>query len=259
MPLHVRDLGSGPPVVFLHPGPGLDGSVFLPGVLRVAEAGFRALLVDLPGSGRSPAGDWSLAGQALAVEDLVNELGLEDWTLLGHSFGGYVALQHLVDFGTASRLVASCTDAEEEPPPGVSDDRWDEMPPEIAAAFEREASVTTPEECRAVWRDQLPWFADDPAKVEPMLDRVVFQPEAHRPHELGELHALDALAAADIPVLAIAGEHDRAQPPPILERIATTARDGELVIVEGAGHFPFAEQPDRYWPALIDWLTRTSA
>ena len=125
MPLHVRDLGSGPPIVFLHPGPGLDGSVFLPGATHVADAGFRVLLFDLPGSGRSPAGDWTLAGQALAVEDAVNELGLEDWTLLGHSFGGYVAMQHLVDFGTASRLVASSTDADEEEPPGVDPDRWE--------------------------------------------------------------------------------------------------------------------------------------
>src|ERR1044072_6742560 len=149
MALHVRDLGSGPPIVFLHPrprparpaflplapgsgppivspppGPGLDGSVFLPGAQRVADAGYRVLLVDLPGSGRSPATDWTLASHAEAVEDMVNELGLTDWTLLGHSFGGYVAMQHLVDFGSATRYVASCTDAEEEPAPGVSEDRY---------------------------------------------------------------------------------------------------------------------------------------
>ena len=34
-------------------------------------------------------------------------------------------------------------------------------------------------------------------------------------------------------------------------------RRGELLVIEGAGHFPFAETPDRYWPALIDWLRRT--
>src|SRR5919197_309430 len=106
MPLHVRDLGSGAPIVFLHPGPGLDGSVFLPGAQRVADAGHRVLLVDLPGSGRSPATDWTLAAHAEAVEDLVNELGLEDWTLLGPSFGGYVAPQSVVEFGTAERYVA---------------------------------------------------------------------------------------------------------------------------------------------------------
>src|SRR5262245_20173543 len=151
MALHHRDLGSGPPVVFLHPGPGLDGSVFLPGAVRVAEAGFRVLLADLPGSGRSPATDWTLAGQAEGVQDLADELGLEDWTLVGHSFGGYVAMQHLVDYGTASRYVASCTDADEEPAPGVSEDRWDDMSAEVEVAFERESSVTTPEECREVW------------------------------------------------------------------------------------------------------------
>ena len=256
MGLHARDLGAGPPVVLLHPGPGLDGSVFLPGATALADAGFRALLVDLPGSGRSPATDWTLAGQAEAVEDFAVELGLQDWTLLGHSFGGYVAMQHVVDHGTAARYVASCTDADEEPAPGVSDDRWDDVPEAVAAAFEREASVTTPEECYEVWRDQLPWFANDPEAVEPMLDRVVFQPEAHHERDWGELHALGALAALEAPVLAIAGADDRAQPPPNAERIAGAARHGELLVIEGTGHFPFAETPDRYWPPLIDWLRR---
>jgi pimeloyl-ACP methyl ester carboxylesterase len=231
MPLHVRDIGSGPPIVFLHPGPGLDGSVFLPHVTQVADAGFRVLLADLPGSGRSPAGDWTLAAQAEGVEDMVNELGLDDWTLVGHSF--------------------------EEPAPGVTEDRWDDVPADVAAAFERESSVTTPEECREVWRDQLPFFANDPAAVEPMLDKVVFQPEAHHEHDWGELHALDALAALDVPMLAIAASEDRAQPPENAERIANAAPGGELLIIKGAGHFPFAETPERYWPPLIDWLTRT--
>jgi proline iminopeptidase len=245
--------------VFLHPGPGLDGSVFLPGAQRVADAGYRVLLVDLPGSGRSPATDWTLAAHAEAVEDFVNELGLEDWTLLGHSFGGYVAMQHLVDFGTAERYVASCTDADEEPAPGVSDDRWDNLDPEVEAAFEREDSVQTPEECREVWIGQMPFFANHPEAVVPMLDRVRFQPDAHRSRDWGELHALAALASFAGPVLAIAGADDRPQPPANARRIADAAPHGELLVIDGAGHFPFAETPDAYWPALIDWLNRTSS
>jgi pimeloyl-ACP methyl ester carboxylesterase len=258
MALHVRDLGSGPPVVLLHPGPGLDGSVFLPGVQALVDAGFRALLVDLPGSGRSPAGDWTLRGQAAAVEELIREL--DEPTLLGHSFGGYVAMQHLVDHGTASRYVASSTDADEEEAEGEPEDPFAELPEDVAAsvraAFEREASVSTAEECRDVWRDQMPFFAVDPDRVMPMLDDVVFQPEAHHEHELGELHALDALAATDVPVLSIVGDRERFSTASA-ERIAATAPRGELVVIEGAGHFPFAEAPDRYWSALIDWLKRT--
>src|ERR687896_532550 len=70
--LHVRELGAGPPVVLLHPGPGLDGSVFLPGAELLAQT-HRVLLVDLPGNGRSEDGDrneWSFAGFARAVERL---------------------------------------------------------------------------------------------------------------------------------------------------------------------------------------------
>ena len=253
-------------MVLLHPGPGLDGSVFLPGAQSLVDAGFRALLVDLPGSGRSPAIEWSFTAHARAVEELARALALEDWTLLGHSFGGYVAMQHLVDFpGSATRLVASCTDSDEEEPPGAPEDPFEGLPAEVAAgvhaAFEREdaGTVSTPEECRQLWRDQMPFFADDPVAAEAMLADVRFVVEAHHSHDFGELHALDALAAADIPVLAIAGEHDRPTPPACARRIASTAPRGELLIVEDAGHFPFVEQPDRYWPAVIDWLTRTSA
>jgi pimeloyl-ACP methyl ester carboxylesterase len=58
------------------------------------------------------------------------------------------------------------------------------------------------------------------------------------------------------PLLAIAGADDRSQPA-LAERIARTAPRDELLTIEGTGHFPFAEAPDRYCPAPIDWLRRT--
>ena len=252
--MHVRELGSGPPVLVLHPGPGLDGSVFLPGAERVADAGYRVVLADLPGSGRSPdPPEWTLRELARQVQELADDWS--DWTLLGHSFGGYVALQHLVEHpGAAARLIASCTDADEEPPPGLPDP-FEDLPEEIEAAFEREARVATPEECREVWADQMPFFAHDVEAARRMLDDVRFRPEAHRERDWGELHALDALAAADIPVLAVGGEHDWMCP--LAERIARTAPRGELAVIPGAGHFPFAEAPDAYWDAVTGWLART--
>ena len=43
------------------------------------------------------------------------------------------------------------------------------------------------------------------------------------------------------------------------ERIAEAAPHGELAVIDGTGHFPFAEAPDRYWPAAISWLERTGS
>jgi pimeloyl-ACP methyl ester carboxylesterase len=254
-------------VVLLHPGVGLDGAVFLPGARRLA-ASHKLYLVDLPGNGHSPDGnrdDWTLAGFAAAVERFVRKRKLEDWTLLGHSFGGFVAMQYLVDFpGSASRLIASCTDADEDPAAGAPEDPFDGMPEDVAAsvraAFDREHDVESVDDCRRVWLEQMPFFVGAPDRVETL--RAAFSDVAYRveimreDRDWGELRALPALREADIPVLAIAGEHDRATPAAAARRIAETARHGELLIIEGAGHFPFAEAPDAYWGGVRDWLGR---
>jgi proline iminopeptidase len=246
-------------VVLLHAGPGLDGSIFLPGAEALASD-YRLLLVDLPGNGRSPdPEEWTLAAHARALEELVAPLG--EYTLLGHSFGGFVALQHLADFpGSATRLIASCTDADEEPAPGVGDPEaaYANLPPDVEAAFELEERVTSDEEAREAWLGQLPFFAPDPEPVRAAFADVVFRHQAVlHAGEMGDLHALTALATSEIPVLAIAGEHDRGTPPAAARRIAATAPQGELVVLDGVGHFPFAEAPDAYWGAVRSWLDRT--
>jgi proline iminopeptidase len=264
--MHVRELGEGPPVLLLHPGPGLDGTVFLPGVERLAES-HRVLLADLPGNGHSPAGDpneWTLAGFARAVERLATELELEDWTLLGHSFGGFVAMQHLVDFpGSASRIIASCTDASESPPPGEPEDLLEgltaEQREQVEEGLAREQVASSPQQLKDAWLAQGPRLAVSEAALLRMLRDVLFRPEMARPRDWGELEALTALAFTETPVLAIGAELDRAIPHEAARRIAITAPAAELVILEGCGHFPFAEQPDRYWEAVESWLLRTAA
>jgi len=91
-----------------------------------------------------------------------------------------------------------------------------------------------------------------------MLRDVLFRPEMCRPRDWGELEALTALAFTEKPVLAIGAELDRAIEPEAARRIAITAPNAELLIFEGCGHFPFAEQPERYWSAVEAWLLRTA-
>jgi len=264
--MYVRELGEGPPVLVLHPGPGLDGTVFLPGVELLARS-HRVLLADLPGNGHSPEGDrneWTLAGFARAVEHLARDLELEDWTLLGHSFGGFVAMQHLVDFpGSAARYIASCTDASETPPPGEPEDPLaglaDEDRERVAEGLAREQVASSPQQLKDAWMQQAPRLTVSEAALMRMLRDVLFRPEMGRPRDWGELEALTALAFTEVPVLAIGGELDRAVPPEAARRIAVTAARGELLMLEGCGHFPFAEAPERYWAAVEDWLLRTAA
>ncbi|HEY8582847.1 MAG TPA: alpha/beta hydrolase [Capillimicrobium sp.] len=257
--LHFRDLGDGPPIVLLHPGPGTDGAIFFPWLEPLAEA-HRVLALDLPGNGLSGAPtDPSLSGHARAARGFADALELEDYTLLGHSFGAFVALTQAVEHpGRAGRVIASCGAASE-----AAFDAFDERltafaadRPAVLAAFEAEDDVETEEQLRAAWKGQMPFFCADPdgpacAALVARLDEVRFSVAAVRAAEqLGELELLDALGSVEVPVLAIAGDEDRCIPAEHSAAIADAAPRGELVVVERAGHFPFAEQPEAYLAAL---------
>lgn len=87
-----RGSGSGAPFVFLH-GFGADGPSWQP-LLAALGPDSAAVLVDLPGHGRSPAlpGRCDLPALAAAVGAALSEAGIEECHLVGHSLGGALAL-----------------------------------------------------------------------------------------------------------------------------------------------------------------------
>jgi pimeloyl-ACP methyl ester carboxylesterase len=91
--LHIAELGSGPMVVLLH-GFGEFWWTWRHQLTALAEAGYRAVAVDLRGCGDSdkpPRGydAWTLAGD---VAGLIKSLGARKAHLVGHSWGGMLAL-----------------------------------------------------------------------------------------------------------------------------------------------------------------------
>src|SRR4029079_12081874 len=116
----------------------------------------------------------------------------------------------------------------------------------------------SPRQLKEAWRARAPVMTVSEAALMRMLRDVLFRPEMARPRDWGELEALTALAFTDKPVLSIGAELDRAIDPVAARRIAITAPRGELLMFDGCGHFPFAEQPQRYWEAVEAWLLRTA-
>ncbi|MDW8258743.1 MAG: alpha/beta fold hydrolase, partial [Gammaproteobacteria bacterium] len=89
--LHVRELGSGPTVLFLHGAGGADSLV---PCLAPLAANYRLLIPDHPGFGASEDPDWldTIHDAAYAYLDLCDELDLRDVHLAGTSLGGWIAL-----------------------------------------------------------------------------------------------------------------------------------------------------------------------
>lgn len=88
-----RHKGSGIPVVLLH-GFCEDSTMWASFVENFPEEGYQWILVDFPGFGESELlADADIESMAQIVIGLVNGLGLGQVILIGHSMGGYVALE----------------------------------------------------------------------------------------------------------------------------------------------------------------------
>src|SRR5215207_7884764 len=87
-----RAAGSGPPVVLVH-GMVNSSRHWRQVALRLAER-HTVIAPDLVGHGDSatPRGDYSLGAHAAVIGDLLSALGIGRATIVGHSFGGGVAM-----------------------------------------------------------------------------------------------------------------------------------------------------------------------
>lgn len=83
-------IGSGPTVLLLH-GWGGSGTDMMPIAAAFAAAGFRSLIVDMPGHGRSPGRESSLVQFLGAIRAITRSLGAPE-LIVGHSFGGSAAV-----------------------------------------------------------------------------------------------------------------------------------------------------------------------
>ena len=91
-------VGTGPALLLLH-GLGCNHTTWLP-VIATLSRRYTVIAPDLLGHGRSakPRADYSVGGYANGVRDLLTVLGIDKVTVVGHSFGGGVAMQFAYQF-----------------------------------------------------------------------------------------------------------------------------------------------------------------
>lgn len=93
-----RTAGEGPAILLIH-GIGDSSATWSPLIPQLART-HQVIAPDLLGHGASekPRADYSVAAYANGVRDLLGVLGIERVTLVGHSFGGGVAMQFAYQF-----------------------------------------------------------------------------------------------------------------------------------------------------------------
>jgi proline iminopeptidase len=248
-------------VVLLHGGPGsYDHSYFKPEFARLSPEA-QVVYLDLRGHGRSEWGDpaaWSFEVCADDVRAFCDALGIARPVVYGHSMGGFVAMLYGARHpGHAGALVLQSTNARFDLARLVDGFRrfgGDEVA-EIAERSYSGDPVSEDEWARVFAR----FGPRVPGRHE--LARRIRSPEIHE-HGMELLRGFDVrdqLDRVDSPTLVCVGELDPVTPAAAAREIVEALPVGRarLEVIEGAGHFPWKDAPDRYWPLVTNFVTAT--
>ena len=259
------DSGDGPALLFIH---GLTGSQRnWAHLIDVLNHDHRVLAPDLFGFGASAKvmGDYSLGAHAATLRDLLDLLGINRVTLVGHSFGGGVAMQFcylfperverlvLVSSGGLGRDVspllraATLYGAEWVLPLITSS--WMRGRVEAAGRILTRTGWRASPEVTESWRGFTSLADADTRRAFLATTRGVIDPGGQT------LTAHDHLPMTiEIPTLVVWGTRDRMIP----ALHATTAHEAiagsRVVLFEGAGHFPHLDEPERFAEVLRDFM-----
>lgn len=264
--------GTGPPLLLLH-GVGNSAQTWA-GVLDRLSGSHTVIAPDLLGHGASdkPRGDYSIAGYANGMRDLLAVLDVEQVTVVGHSFGGGIALQFAYQFPEmVQRLVLVGSGG---------------LGPDLSATL-RMATVPGAEAVlgalaavsgglrtglRVVegagsalgWKrmSDLAEAADAILALRDVSARRAFVRtlrgvvDAH-----GQaVTALDRLYLANsVPMLVVWGSRDPIVPAAHAQALRSLVPTARVEVFEGAGHWPHLDDPDRFSAVLREFLASTPA
>ncbi len=242
-----------PAVVLIHGFP-LTRAIWEVQAAALARSWY-VLRPDLRGAGRSsaPEGPYLMERHAADIAGLLDALGIERIVLIGHSMGGYVALAFARMFTERLARLALVTSR-------LRADTVEEAAArrEIADRVERENST------EPIIETYLPRLLAPRTFAErrDVVDRAYEIARQNAPAgSVATLRGMALRASAedivedvDVPMLMIAGAHDRVVGIEEARSIAARFPQGRLVIGGESGHLPMLEEPSRVTDALESWL-----
>lgn len=252
--IRYREAGRGKPVVFVH-GYLVDGRLWGGVVDRLSDR-FRCLAPDWPIGAQqvamSPGADLSPPGLARLIADFLDELGLEDVTIVGNDSGGAISqilvTNHPQRIG---RLVLTNCDTHENFPPGI----FKAMPPLAklpGGMHVLSAPFRVPAVARRAFkpfaRTKIPdnlvasWMRPATSDSDVMRDAKKVTAGMNKRYTLA---AAEKLQASDLPLRLLWAPGDKYFPIKYAERLAGEVKNAEIIQIQDAKTFVPLDQPQR--------------
>lgn len=271
-------------LLYLHGGPGASCIDFTFHQAQALSLSIRVIAIDQRGVLRS---DPIREGDAFGIQDIIEDceeirqtLGIERWSVLGHSFGGYVALMY------ASQHPDSVKKVMYEAPMFDPTLSMKSLFRRALPLFEQENQTDPIQDCkkyidgsfspRELWeawirignllgnrRDEV-YFHIDPKEYNAIFENAnLTEEEWGRSHVHGSRlqqegkffeSLLPLLPQVEQPSLLLSGKYD----PICCEEQTRAFRDlsphRKIVWFENSGHFPRIEEPEKYTDEVLKFI-----
>ncbi len=271
----VYGFGAGDDVVLLlNGGPGLPCDYLRDSHSCLIDHGYRVIAFDQLGTGRSDRPTdpalWTIGRYVEEVETVRRAMGLGAVHLVGQSWGGWLAIEYALTHPEALRTLVLENTAGDIPHLSRELDRLRAaLGPETVAMMQRreaEGSLDHPEYQAAVTllnHRHVCRLSEWPAPVMRSLGDWNMGPyeTMQGPNEflyvgnLKDWNRIPDMGRITAPTLITVGAHDELTPACAL-RMKLALPDAELKVFPNSSHMPFFEEPEAFFPALLDFLAR---
>ncbi len=263
-----RDIGTAPVLLLLH-GLGADHTTWEPVLGQLARR-YTVIAPDLLGHGRSakPRADYTLGGYANGMRDLITVLGIDKVTLVGHSFGGGVAMQFAYQFPERTERLVLVGSG------GLGPDVTPVIRALTTPGFEHLLGPLTAPGIRHLASYTMRTLARTGIKEFRDFDEVAKIYETFRKYDARSAVCHVTRAVVDwrgqvvtmadrayltegMPLCVVWGEDDRVIPASHARIAAELAPAARVEVIPNSGHFPHKDHPERFVRILHDFVRKT--
>ena len=268
--LYYQTMGQGDAVIVIHGGPGMDQGYLLPGMAALAKK-HQVVFYDQLGCGRSTAtvideSHITINSFVEDIETLRQALKFEKVTIVGHSWGGMLAMYYAVKYPknikklvlmntvTSAGMEEFLDEVEKRTMPSAGEfeklkasQEFIDSEPQAIAQYYRlffQYYFHNPKDLEKLNLQLEPKGAATGVKVAKILEESIFGKYTDQHADLQKLK---------IPTLIIRGESD-VIPMSAANSMAHSIKSSKLVVLKNCGHFPYIEQPAQWLEAVEMFL-----
>ncbi|MGA7158730.1 MAG: alpha/beta hydrolase [Acidobacteriaceae bacterium] len=263
--LYYRSLGVGQPVLILSGGPGDDCDYMLPVAAEIAKHA-HAILLEQRGTGRSipPVVDKTTVNLALYLQDfeaLRTHLNIQQWTVVGHSAGGVLAMDYAAAFPDRINklILLDSAPVAFQYLAAFQDNMLDRLSPEERDQMTKLQNSNSPEDQESMGKLLVDALFFNRKLGDQLVPSLVHARHGNVGYLLGtEITApgynlRSRLKNFEGPVLVLNGRQDPMDPLMAYETSAAF-KNSTLEFIDRAGHFPWFERPKEFDDAIDGFL-----